>query len=314
MSQDSPLPKRAKVHTRYAQRIAEIIEMLHDGKTVYTQQLAQRYRTSERTIQRDLNNADRITLPLERTKDGGYRLKAPNGTGKFGFTELQRFAELTGVAGSLPSMERTQLARLLDPRSQPPLEYRSEGLENARAFRHLFELLEQQISQHQMVQFDYKNKTRRVAPYRLIQNHGSWYLAGLEQDILKIFRLSLIQNAMPDPDQTPFEPQADVIERIDDSAGIWFASNPSTAQARLQVAPDIAAHFRSRELLPNQRIVEEQPDGQLIIETTYHHPLQILPIIRYWIPHVQILQPSDLQQNLVHGLQGYLQQLKPQES
>lgn len=308
MSHAGPPPKPSKVHTRYAQRIAEIIALLHDGKTVYIAELAERYRTSQRTIQRDLLNNDRINLPLERTSNGGYRLKH-NGHTKFGFSELQRFAELTGIAESLPSMERDKLARLLDPRQQPPLEYRTEGLENARFFRHLFELIEQAINQQLVIHFDYKDKGRQIHPYRLIQNHGSWYLAGLDHDQLKIFRVALIQNAQYCPKRSRFERLSEITDKIDESAGIWFASGASSEQARLHVGAEIAAHFRSRELLPEQRIVHENPDGSLSIETTYHHTLQVLPIIRYWIPHVRVVQPSALQDELLHSLHHYLQQL-----
>ncbi len=297
--------KPTKVHTRYAQRIAEIIALLHEGKILYIQDLADRYRTSPRTIQRDLNNADRITLPLERTKDGGYRLKGPSAPGKFGLSELQRFAHLTGVAESLPSLERTTLERLLAPNAQPPLEYRTDDFENARAFRHLFEFLEQAIAGNAVACFDYKNRARRVEPYRLIQNHGSWYLAALEGDTLKLFRLSQIKNALPCPRQSRFEPQPSVLLRIEESQGVWFASTKASTCARLHIDPQTAAYFRSRALLPTQRIVRENGDGSLIVEATYQHLLQILPIIRYWIPHVRVLQPATLQDSLMDSLRQY---------
>ncbi|OIO70742.1 MAG: hypothetical protein AUJ57_08055 [Zetaproteobacteria bacterium CG1_02_53_45] len=47
-------------------------------------------------------------------------------------------------------------------------------------------------------------------------------------------------------------------------------------------------------------------DGSLIISTKVGHINQVLPIVRYWIPHVRIISPHDLQHNLNTELANYI--------
>lgn len=66
-------------------------------------------------------------------------------------------------------------------------------------------------------------------------------------------------------------------------------------------------YFLRRNVLPHQELVEELDDGQLLLRCQVNHPNQLLPIIRYWIPHVRILEPVWLQQQLHDELTDYLQ-------
>ncbi len=56
----------------------------------------------------------------------------------------------------------------------------------------------------------------------------------------------------------------------------------------------------------NQIIEKELADGGLIISAKIRHPNQILPIVRYWIPHIRIISPETLQHEIEKGLDEYL--------
>ena len=36
------------------------------------------------------------------------------------------------------------------------------------------------------------------------------------------------------------------------------------------------------------------------------HPNQILPIVRYWIPHIRVISPEGMQNEMESGLAEYL--------
>ncbi len=74
----------------------------------------------------------------------------------------------------------------------------------------------------------------------------------------------------------------------------------------MTVAKDVAAYFRRRPLIANQVIEKELEDGGLIISTTIGHPNQIVPIIRYWIPHLRVISPESLQLDTEETLREYL--------
>lgn len=66
------------------------------------------------------------------------------------------------------------------------------------------------------------------------------------------------------------------------------------------------AAFRRRKLVSQQIIEKELENGGLIVSGKFAHPSQILPTVRYWVPHVRIISPEDWQADMVQGLQTYL--------
>ena len=74
----------------------------------------------------------------------------------------------------------------------------------------------------------------------------------------------------------------------------------------LSVHGDVALHFKQRQLLPEQLVIKALDDGGLLISSKISHVTQILPLVRYWIPHLKIVNPESLQQQLEAELKGYL--------
>jgi hypothetical protein len=69
-----------------------------------------------------------------------------------------------------------------------------------------------------------------------------------------------------------------------------------------QAAPD----FKRRRLIANQVIVKGLDDGGLIVSARVGHANQLLPIVRYWIPHLRIVSPVEMQAELDEGVRRYL--------
>lgn len=74
----------------------------------------------------------------------------------------------------------------------------------------------------------------------------------------------------------------------------------------LSVAPPAADYFLRQKLIGGQKIVKHLEDGGLIVSGTIAHPNQILPIVRYWIPHIHVISPEGLQADLENQLRAYL--------
>ena len=72
------------------------------------------------------------------------------------------------------------------------------------------------------------------------------------------------------------------------------------------MSKDAALYFRRRKLIANQVIEKELEDGGLIVSAKVGHANQVLPIVRYWIPHIRIISPEELQDEMEQELAGYL--------
>ncbi|MEI8210368.1 MAG: WYL domain-containing protein [Methylococcales bacterium] len=58
--------------------------------------------------------------------------------------------------------------------------------------------------------------------------------------------------------------------------------------------------------MPNQQIDKTLEYGSLIVSSRIAHDNQILPLIRYWLPNVQVNSPNELRHSLLQGLREYL--------
>ena len=79
----------------------------------------------------------------------------------------------------------------------------------------------------------------------------------------------------------------------------------------MRVAAAVAHYFTRRDLLPGQ-ITRADADGSLLVTATIHYPQQLLPIVRYWMPHVRILEPQEWEEQLIHSVQETLRQWLPE--
>ena len=60
----------------------------------------------------------------------------------------------------------------------------------------------------------------------------------------------------------------------------------------LKVSREVAVYFSRRAVLVNQTIVKELKDGGLIVSVKVCHPNEVMPHIRYSIPHILTIAPT----------------------
>jgi len=287
----------ANQHDTLALRLADILRLLHQGEQLDRYQLAERFGVSERTIYRDLNRLGEVVNPLA---NGRYEL-APHYRSKLSPVDLHAFAQVSGAQRLFPHREQRSWLELLKPGKTNFL-VRDGHFETATPDTCTFRLLDQAMAQRLRCQMSYTDKSRQVEPYRLVHNKGIWYLAATEDGRLKSFVLSRIQHlqVLKDTFVMCSERQA----QIDNDDDIWFGQEKF--QVTVQVAASNAHYFLRRNVLPQQELVEHQSDGQLIVRCQVSHANQLLPIIRYWIPHLRIVDPPWLQQQLRDELTRYV--------
>lgn len=287
-------------HDKLVTRLAQILIRLNEGHVLDPKALAEEFCVHHRTIQRDLHERFAY-LPLKK-ENGGYRLEGFY-LGKLTASDIRQFAAIAGIKGLFPSLDNGFLRSVLDTAVSQAYLVKGHRYEDTKAYAHLFQPLETAILKNQLIDFSYANKPRiGVAPYRLLNHKGIWYLAAMEGALLKSFKLAGIsgfinteQNFIPDPT---------IQERVSVEDGIWFT--PSKREIVLKVDATIAPYFQRRQLVPEQQIDKAMEDGSLIVSARIGHDAQILPVIRYWIPHVHIIGPDDLQQALVQSISDYI--------
>ena len=290
---------------KLAQRISHILGLLHQGDAIDKHQLAQHFGVDLRTIERDLG--ERLHGLVERNGDGHWQL-ARTARSTIPAKRLHDYAQLVGTTQLFPDTSlRYLLAQLETPELRRVMLVQSVPQEDLRECNtHFvdFTRLQTSIEQRYECRFTYKGKPRHAQPYRLINKNGIWYLAAEEAGRLKTFSIALIESLQIDESHR-FTPKPEHHRYIDEKHDIWFTE--ANKEVLLRVTPAIAHYFTRRALLPQQQ-QRVDDDGSLLVTTTINHINQLLTVVRYWLPHVRIISPTDWQQTLEAQLRDYLNQ------
>jgi predicted DNA-binding transcriptional regulator YafY len=269
-----------------------------DGDRVTIKDLAIEFKVSERTIYTDLNK--RLSfLPLEREGESffieGFHLN------KLTLKDIKNFSNFIGAEDMFPNIDENFLRELLEKKYRDIFIIKNYEDENISNRMREFELLKKSILERKRVSFNYKNLSRIVEPYKLMNQKGIWYLIGIQDGKLKNFIFSEIDELQTlDKKFTAVE---EILENIRENKSIWF--NNEYSEVILKVDSKVAKYFKRRSILPNQLILREVEDG-LIILTKVAYQKQIFPIVKSWIPDVKIISPESWQYDLEEIVKKYL--------
>ena len=288
-----------KSHDKIATRLAMILSRLNQGERFSIDDLVDEFSVTKRTIQRDLN--ERLSyLPIK--KENNLYFLETYYLGKLNFEDIQNFATLSGIKELYPSIGESFLKNILDQTVNKAYLIKGHNYEDLSDKTEEFTLLELAIVETLHVEFTYKDKLRVIKPYKLLNTKGIWYLVGVEANTLKTFSLSKIE-ALSKTANT-FKQNPKIAEQIQDQDNQWFGKEQT--EVVLKVNKEVAQFFQRRKIIPNQTIIKNLEDGELLISTKITFDEEILKIVRYWIPHVKIISPTFLQEELERGILGYL--------
>lgn len=282
-----------------ANRLIDILTRLNSGEKLTINMLAESYDAHPKTIRRDLVRLESCNLPIQR--EGKYFYLDSTYLGKLKLKDIQSFARISGIRHLYPNLDVSFIRELLDSRV-----YDAKGyfVEDAAQFKTLFEVFGEAICKHQQIGFLYKGEPRVVEPYKLVHHHGCWYLAAVRKGVLRAYRLSRIELSPHPHELLSFKPDSTILTQLEDEESIWFGQEKQ--EIILTVHADVALHFQQRPLLPEQQVIKKLDDGGLLLSSRITHHTQILPLVRYWIPHLKIVNPEGLQDEMEWGLKQYL--------
>ena len=291
-------------HDTLVFRLAQILVKLNQGEKLDPTALADEFGVNLRTIQRDLN-VRFAYLPLQKS-EGRYHLDVTF-LGKLSTKDIERFAGLAGVRGLFPSLNDDFLRDIFDSRVQGALLVKGHNYENLAGKEVQFRDIEKAIVGKRQVAFAYQKPEglknyNNISPYKLVNHKGIWYLAALDGEKLKSFCFSKISQLKTLEANYQWSKAIDT--RLAEEDGIWLSEERQ--EVVLKINHEVAGYFKRRKLVANQIIEKELADGGLLISAKVGHPNQILPIVRYWLPHIRIISPEGFQVEFEQGLVEYL--------
>jgi predicted DNA-binding transcriptional regulator YafY len=173
--------------------------------------------------------------------------------------------------------------------------------ESSKKLTKEFQDIQIAINNNYTLLFKYNDKKRELKPYKLVNNNGIWYLVGDDNSKLKTFTINKIKNMQLTNEEFTINNEFKTI--IEQNQATWFSQDK--IDVILQIDISVALYFKRRDLLPNQKILEEN-DKYLLLSTTVSYDDEILRVVRSWIPHIKIIKPLYLNDKLYKELKEFI--------
>ena len=285
-------------------RINEICKLI--AKTpLSTSQIADKLGVSERTIQRDLNG---VLVKYGAVRNG--RLWSideskidPKDENQIILAVLDKMAK--NVGAEFYSKAHGLLKGISEGLNHPIfVSLSAEKLEKKDI--ELIENLESVIASRNEIELLYFSKTHRLSPIKIALFDGFWYLLAMAGEKLKKFHLKSIKEIKILPSK--FKIDESLENRIKSANSAWFDPEKSFI-VRLWIDKVVKKYFE-RKPLPNQQIMCENEDGSIEIEVQVTHIMEIKPLVFYYLPHIKVIEPSSLADDILAEMERYIKEIR----
>ena len=287
-----------------SKRLGRIFEMIsHEPKS--TKQIADALGLNVRTIQRDLNEILAFNGAVKKGRLWSVDKSEfdPNDENQIVLSVLDKMAKYVGA--EFYSKAHGLLKGISEGLNHPIfVSLSAEKLEKKDI--ELIENLESVIASRNEIELLYFSKTHRLSPIKIALFDGFWYLLAMAGEKLKKFHLKSIKEIKILPSK--FKIDESLENRIKSANSAWFDPEKSFI-VRLWIDKVVKKYFE-RKPLPNQQIMCENEDGSIEIEVQVTHIMEIKPLVFYYLPHIKVIEPSSLADDILAEMEGYIREIK----
>jgi predicted DNA-binding transcriptional regulator YafY len=294
-------------------RLTVILSKLNDGEALSVKELAEEFNTSERTIQRDFNER-LLSFPIYQEKkrwkmQDGFRVeKTKSLEDEIVLDIIEKITE--GIGGQFSTKAHKLLSKIKNEDFNPI--YTKLNIEDISDRFADIQVLETAIREKKEIKCSYNDEKHdiyitTIQPLKIVNFEGFWYLIAIRDDILKKYYLKNISNPIM-TDKT-FEKDNELDTLLDKSISVWFQKDIKPFKVKL-FADKSAAKFFKRRPLPTQTVESINTDGAMEFSVKITHEMEILPIIKYWIPHIYVIEPEWIKEIVKEDLKRYMNNMK----
>lgn len=292
-------------------RLTIILSRLNDGEALSVKELAEEFNVSERTIQRDFNER-LVSFPVYQDKkkwkmQEGYRIEKTNSVEDA--VVLNIMESLVEVGGTKFALKANQLLSKIKNDDFNPI-YAKLDMEDIGDKLSEVQQLERAIRQHQFIKCHYRFELHDgeldLKPLKIANYEGFWYLIAQDarNDVIKKYYLKNLHNIQMQDEI--FEANKEVEALLDNSISVWFEQNVEPYKVTLSIAGEIAKYFQRKPISKSQVTQSLSEDGSMVVTVDITNDMEIIPLVKYWMPHIQVLEPKRISKAVGRDIREYL--------
>lgn len=292
-------------------RLTTILAKLNNGESISVKQLAVELDVSERTLQRDFNvRLKSFPIYQENKKwkmQDGFKIeKSKSLEDEIVLDIIEKITE--GIGGKFATKSHALLSKIKNEDFNPI--YTKLNIEDITDKFKEIQVIESAIKDKIEIECSYDDEEygvykTTVKPLKIVNFEGFWYLVALKDDILKKYYLKNISNTKATT--LEFVTDAKLEALLENSISVWFQKDVEPFEVKIY-ADETAAKYFKRRPLPTQKIDALPQNGSMEFSINITHKMEILPIIKYWLPHLRVIEPQWIQDIIDKDLLDYLKE------
>lgn len=299
-------------------RLILILTKLSNDEAPTIKELSIEFNVKIRTIQRDIY--ERLAyFPIEKTKlktlkfiDGFSLDKSTLKKDELLIVYLA-LTQVQKVNHSFKDKIEILFSKLFTPDYKMPYHIKSSSFQELDFNSSLVKNIIFCIENKYITKAIFKNKKVHIHPYKIVSFSGIWYLLAkdIQTNKTKSFLIHEMQNIIHlNKKYSREEPIDEILENVHSA---WFDEG-ICFDVTIYVHREVAYYFKLKNILPTQKILQENKDGTLIITFKVSHYEDIDNIIKAWLPHIEVLEPIDYHEKIKTELSTYLERLSFQKN
>ena len=290
-------------------RLTIILAKLNDGEALSVKELAQEFNVSTKTLQRDFN--ERLSaFPIYQDKrkwkmQEGFCIEKTKSLEEQLVLEI--IEKMTENIGGKFSITANKLLSKIKNEDINPF-YTKLNFEDISDQANKIQIIEKAIKSKTELECSYENDREGVfranlQPLKIVNYEGFWYLIAMRNNFVEKFYLKTLSNIKKS--SKTFAVEEDIEELLKNSINIWFKSDVEPFKVKIY-ADAVATKYFKRRVLPTQSIESLNQDGTMEFSVTITDKMEIIPLVKYWLPHLRVLEPSWIGDKIDADLEDYL--------
>jgi len=290
-------------------RLTIILAKLNDGEALSVKELAQEFNVSTKTIQRDFNerlSAFHIYQDKRKWKmQEGFSLeKTKSLQEQLVLDIIEKMTE--SIGGKFATTSHKLLSKIRNDDFNPI--YTKLNIEDISDRFDDIQLIEKAIKTKTELECSYKNDREgtfraTIQPLKIVNYEGFWYLVAFRDNQVQKYYIKTISNIQNT--STTFRVEENIEALLENSINIWFKADVEPFEVKIY-ADEVATKYFKRRALPTQSIETLSEDGTMEFAVTITDEMEIIPIVKYWLPHLRVLEPLWISEMIDEDLEVYL--------
>jgi predicted DNA-binding transcriptional regulator YafY len=97
---------------------------------------------------------------------------------------------------------------------------------------------------------------------------------------------------------------------LNNSISVWFSQNVEPYKVTLSIASEIEKYFKPKPISKSQVIKSLSEDGSMVVTVDITNDMEIIPLVKYLMPYIQVVELKRIEQAIEKDLQRYLRSME----